>query len=416
MYPIVNEIFIVCLTDFSMHVSEVASQLFAPPTSEISPANFTEGNASQAVCTSAKVSDISGKTKTLVVTEGKELARLLSVESRTRVGADRKNTGKRQKREAISFECLEGQRVRGDVKEAEIDSEEETDVEEEHHMPLTLPSSSSTTMSNSKESGEQAGGQGDADDEVEEISEGVKLPIFKSYDPRFVSPQEAPNSRAACEKAVNSPIEANQVLAKENHAVEEDRVDSTPTQIPLLTMVSMALELEVEVEETGSECLLGRSNLEKTIGKKKGKKSTKSPVTERVVVEDEGEESDGDAPEKELVRKKAKTTLKEKQVEEGDGDEDEKELERRKGKEKLKEKTVEGRNADEAENEIERGAKSRKRRKSKEVENEVEAVNEFEKGSGVAPCKSRVKTRAQLQAETCGLQGQVDSGKKRKGT
>ena len=253
-----------CLTDFSMHVSEVASQLFAPPASEISPANFTEGNASQAVCTSAKVHDISGKTRTLVVTEGKELARLLPVESRTRVDADRKNTGKRQKREAISFDCLEGQRVQGDVKEAEIDSEEETDVEE-HHMPLTLPSSSGTTMSNSKELGEQAGGQGDADDGVEDTSEGVKLPIFKSYDPRFISPQEAPKTRVVCEKAVNSPIEANRVLAKENQVVEEDRVDSTPTQIPLLTMVSMALELEVEVEETGSECLLGRSNLEKTI-------------------------------------------------------------------------------------------------------------------------------------------------------
>ena len=168
MYPIVNEIFTVCLTDFSMHVSEVASQLFAPPTSEISPANFTDGDASQAVCTSAKVSEINGKTRTLVVMEGKERARLLPVVSRRRVGADRKRTGKRKKREAISFECLEGQGVGGNVKEAEIDSEEETDVEEEHHRPLTLPESSGTTMSNSKESCERAGGQGDADDEVEE--------------------------------------------------------------------------------------------------------------------------------------------------------------------------------------------------------------------------------------------------------
>ena len=394
-----------------MFVSEIASQLFAPPTSEVSPANFTEGDASQAVCISAKVSEVGGKTRALAV-EGKEPQIKLPVESRKRNAADKNSQGKRQKLEEISFECMEGQVVRGKIREPEILSDEETDGEDDYHVMGRLPSSSGPTVSGSKEdgdsdgersvdSGERTGGQGDADDEIEEISEGAKLPIFKSYHPNFVSPQEVPKSKAGSEKAVNSPVEAATVRGEETQVVEEDPLWNTPTPTPSIFRSLNSIGLEVAVEETGSECLPGRSKVEKTSGKKKGKMSSRSPQTEKLVVADEEEDQeehlegdDVEEIEKEPQRKKGKDKLKEKPKEDGKGDEDE------------------------GEKEIERSAKSKKKRQSKEVDDVAEAVNEVEKGSGVdqakakEPGNSRVKTRGQLQAEACSQQGQVEKKKK----
>ena len=402
-----------CLTVFCWHVSEIASQLFALATSEISPANFTEGDASQAVCTSAKVSEVSGKTRALAI-EGEEPQMTTPIESRKRTGAEKKSTGKRQKSDVISFDCLEGQGGRGIIAKADLDSEEETDGEDKHKVIGTLPSSSGTTEDSdgddgdsdgekSVDSGEQAGGQGDEQDEVEEISEGVMLPVFKSYDPKFVSPQEVPKTKAQTKMAVTSPVEANQLGVEEKEVVEEDRLDSTPTPEPSIFRSSNMLGLEVAVEATGSDCLPGRSKVEKTSGKKTRKKTPKSPLPEKVVMEDEEEDQ-------------------EEELEGGDADQAEKEPQRKNGKLKFKEKPLEDGNTGEdgAEKESQHVAKDRKKRLSKDLEDEAEAENEVENSSrgdqvnAKEPGKSRVKTRAQLQAEAVSLQGQVEKKKKRR--
>lgn len=254
--------------------------------------------------------------------------------------------------------------MRGNVKEAEIDLEEESDDEEENQKDPVLPSSSCTTMTNSKEdgdsdgersvdSGERTGVQGDADEEVEEVSEGVKLPVLKSYDPRFVSPQEAPKTKKASQKSVTPPAEALMLLGEEKEVIEEDLRNSIPTPQPSFFRASNALGLEGIVEETGSDCLPGRCNLEKSSGKKKDKKSTKSTLHEKEVVEDKGQESDYlYAPEQDLVQGKAKGRVKETQVEVGEGVQTEKVPERKKGREKSKVKSAGNGDRDEDKEEL----------------------------------------------------------------
>ena len=86
---------------------------------------------------------------------------------------------KRKRDDKVGFECLDVAGTRNnEVVEPELLSGDESSSDDDRDMKMpTLPSSSGTTISTSKD-----GEQGGVDSE-----EGT-LPVFKSYDPTFISP------------------------------------------------------------------------------------------------------------------------------------------------------------------------------------------------------------------------------------
>lgn len=150
------------------------------------------------------------------------------------------STGGKRKREdsrerPITFECLEVEGApKADAQEPELISEDESSSEDDQdtNMP-TLPSSSGTTMSTSTSTADEVG-----------ADPGGIMPIFKSYNPDFISPEEERHGRRQSIEEAFSPVRQLESIDTEEVLVggsAQKEVTSPPTEVV-----------------PGSQCLSGR--------------------------------------------------------------------------------------------------------------------------------------------------------------
>lgn len=134
----------------------------------LAPRTLTEGEGSQAMCPVEAVAP-----------DSRRVAKNDKPPPSSTRGKQSSCGAKRKREEKVGFECLDVEGARkNEVVEPELLSGDESSSDDEQDIKMpTLPSSSGTTISTSKD-GEQGGG-----DEVE-----ATLPVFKSYDPAFISP------------------------------------------------------------------------------------------------------------------------------------------------------------------------------------------------------------------------------------
>ena len=143
----------------------VDSLKFSFPVPGLAPRTFTEGEFSQA--------DDTGR---FVKTAVPPSTSLLKVSS---TGGKRKREESRER--PITFECLEVKGApKSDAQELELISGDESSSEDKQDTKmLNLPSSSDTTMSTSTSTADANG-----------VDSGGTMPIFKSYNPDFIIPEE----------------------------------------------------------------------------------------------------------------------------------------------------------------------------------------------------------------------------------
>ncbi len=201
------------------------------------PANFTEGDTSQATSSPVGGPTISA-VASLDLLQG-------TVKDVTRAGGvhKEKNRFKRlRKTNEVLYEYLETGAVRGKGKEPDFVSGDESTNGDERGMDLKFPSSSGTTHSDAEKGDSEGEKSVDskerecADEEDVEEDDVVKFPTLKSYDPQFISPQEPRRVKGKQDDHANLKLTPNDV--------GEDQGKKTPP-----------------MEVPGSECLDGRNPL-----------------------------------------------------------------------------------------------------------------------------------------------------------
>lgn len=141
---------------------------FSLPVPAMAPRTFTEGDLSEAICPVE-----------VVASDTRQVAQIGKPPASTTFLKQSLSGAKRKREDKLTFECLdvEGSR-KNEVGEPELLSGDESSSDDDQDIKMpTLPSSSGTTISTSKDS-EHGGGD----------SEEATLPIFKSYDPDLISP------------------------------------------------------------------------------------------------------------------------------------------------------------------------------------------------------------------------------------
>jgi hypothetical protein len=197
-------------TDVIMRGMAGSSLKFVHPGSLISPANVTEGKTSQAVCSGKGIGAPGGVPQSKVAAKGGPSTVQLKASGRV---------SKKKRDEKAVFECLEGEERKNQKRaEAELESGDESSSDEEKDgVLLAHRSSSGTTLSDTKDIIDDVDSLAtletrDANDALQGAhdEEQVVLPILKSWDPAFVSPQEP--LKETClnnvEARVVSPIRA----------------------------------------------------------------------------------------------------------------------------------------------------------------------------------------------------------------
>ena len=157
----------------------IESSTFSFPAHGLAPRTFTEGEFSQAICGVE-----------VLPPESRWLAKTAKPTPSTTLLKQSSSGAKWKREEKLTFDCLdpEGSRKKETLEpELLTDDDSSSDEDQDLKMPILL-SSSGTTMSTPK-----GGEQSAADSE-----EGI-LPIFKSYNPDFISPT-APASEGGHEE------------------------------------------------------------------------------------------------------------------------------------------------------------------------------------------------------------------------
>lgn len=176
----------------------------------LAPRTLTECEGSQAMCLVE-----------VVALDSRRVAKSAKPHPSTTVFKQSSSGAKRKRDNKVGFECLDVEGARkNEVVEPELLSANESSSDDDRDMKMpTLLSSSGTTISTSKD-GEQGGGD----------SEEATLPVFKSYNPAFISPDGGGHGK----------VEAGG-LSKELSPIRQMEVAS-PLKAPIL----------------GSQCLHGR--------------------------------------------------------------------------------------------------------------------------------------------------------------
>lgn len=175
----------------------------------MAPRTSTEGEFSQALCPAE-----------VVASDSRRVPQIAKPPPPTTFVKQSSSGAKRKREDKFTFECLdvEGSR-KNDIVEPELLSGDESSSDDEQDIKMpTLPSSSGTTISTSKD-GEQ--GLGD--------EEEATLPIFKSYDPELISPPVGGGHEEVQVRGLSkgmSPIRHMRKLDKQGTKME---VTSSPT-------------------------------------------------------------------------------------------------------------------------------------------------------------------------------------------
>ena len=129
----------------------------------LAPRTITEGEGSQAMCSVEAVAP-----------DSRRVAKSEKPPPSSTRGKQSSCGAKRKREEKLGFECLDVEGARtNEVVEPELLSGDESSSDDERDIKMpTLPSSSGTTISTSKD--REHGGRD---------SEEAILPVFKSYDP-----------------------------------------------------------------------------------------------------------------------------------------------------------------------------------------------------------------------------------------
>ena len=197
----------------------VDSLKFSFSVPKLFPRMFTKGKFSQV--------DDTGRFAKTVVPPSTSLLKVLST------GGKRKREESRER--PITFECLEVERApKSDAQEPELISEDESSFEDEQDTKmLNLPSSSGKTMSTSTTTADEDG-----------ADSGRMMPIFKSYNLDFISPEEQRHGRQQSMQEGLSPVRQLESMDIED-LVEGGSMQKEVTSPPIVAV-------------PGSQCLLGR--------------------------------------------------------------------------------------------------------------------------------------------------------------
>ena len=146
-----------------------------------------------------------------------------------------KHKRKESRERPVTFECLEVEGVpKSDAQEPELISRDESSSEDKQDTKmLNLPSSSGTTMSTST----SIAHEDDADS-------GETMPIFKSYNPNFISPEEQRHGRQQSMQEGLSPVRQLESMDT------EDLVEGGSAQKEVTSPPTVAIP--------GSQCLPGK--------------------------------------------------------------------------------------------------------------------------------------------------------------
>ena len=193
---------------------------FSFPVVGLAPRTFTEGDFSQA-------DDIGRFAKTAVPPS----TSLLKVSS---IGGKHKREESREI--PVTFECLEVEGApKSDAQELELISRDESSSEDEQDTKmLNLPSSLGTTMSTSTTIADEDG-----------ADSGGTMPIFKSYNPNFISPKEQRHGRQQSMQEGLSPVRQLESMDTDSDLVEGGSAQKEVTSPPTAAV-------------PGSQCLPGR--------------------------------------------------------------------------------------------------------------------------------------------------------------